>query len=429
MVSEAQFKTVTRNAGEILQLHEHFVDELRVAMSQLGFPMTGDKVDHSEAFPSAECIDDAIRVVSTKFAVEVGLCGMNRLAIADSFSQASRFNAYQIFCATHAEAVLLLQKIRRQYPSEWEAFEQRSSAMVLDLLQPIHHELADSPSILSQKQPAETSSALPTHAALWQATGDGKTRSCSLSALDVVDPIPVISNAMLSAAATRKPNGSRLCFMDYLVKPVQRICRYPMLLDQLKAKTPDTCNSQAESAWSSLDGPHVCGGRPDVNVIVESASQAMRHVASLVDEAGRRQTVSMQSSLIISRIHLAWASSHSSSVHRPFHLLTPNFVTSLGACVLAGALDILHYHPSKTPASNTKTRYFGAFLYMGGYLILVKVLKNKVYEPQHWFSLTGFDLTNLQDEEGASLYSTSRYPAPGLILLRSQVTMLIPVVR
>ena len=137
-----------------------------------------------------------------------------------------------------------------------------------------------------------------------------------------------------------------------------------------------------------------------MNVVVESASQAMRHVATMVDEAGRRQTVSMQSSLIASRIHLAWASSRSSTIHRAFQLLTPNFVASLGICALAGSLDVLHYYSSKVPSTGMKAKYLGAFLYMGGYLILAKVSKGKVYEPRHWFSLVGFDLIDIPEEDG-----------------------------
>lgn len=72
---------VARNAWEILQLHEHFVDDLREAMSPLGYApfflgtcSRGGELDHANLpVPPAECVDDAIRLVSTKFAVEVSV--------------------------------------------------------------------------------------------------------------------------------------------------------------------------------------------------------------------------------------------------------------------------------------------------------------------------------------------------------------------
>jgi hypothetical protein len=82
LLTHAQLQAVTRNAGEILQLHEHFVDDLRGAMAPLGFPMNlHESQDCQEAswispdiaIPETKCIDEAIRVISTKFAVEVSL--------------------------------------------------------------------------------------------------------------------------------------------------------------------------------------------------------------------------------------------------------------------------------------------------------------------------------------------------------------------
>ena len=57
-------------------------------------------------------------------------------------------------------------------------------------------------------------------------------------------------------------------------------------------------------------------------------------------------------------------------------------------------MDVIHHHADKIPGSSgtVKAKYLGAFLYMGGYLVLVKVCKSKVYEPRHWFSLTGFEI-------------------------------------
>jgi hypothetical protein len=89
-----------------------------------------------------------------------------------------------------------------------------------------------------------------------------------------------------------------------------------------------------------------------------------------------------------------------SSAYSAFQILTPSFLSSLGTCLLAGSLDVMHYQSSK-PSSNgpiINAKYLGAFLYLGGYLILVKV-KGKVYEPKHWFSLADFTVVDLEEED------------------------------
>ena len=61
--------------------------------------------------------------------------------------------------------------------------------------------------------------------------------------------------------------------------------------------------------------------------------------------------------------------------------------------MLGGALDIVQ-HPS------SRARYLGAFLYVGGYMVMVKITKGgKVYEPKYWFSLAGFDLIDDETDD------------------------------
>jgi hypothetical protein len=159
-----------------------------------------------------------------------------------------------------------------------------------------------------------------------------------------------------------------------------------------------------------MTGPDIL--RSDVNVIVESALQAMRHVASAVDEARRRQDISIQSSLIVSRISMA--PPLPSQAASPPQTLTSAFLTSLGACLLAGSLDVMHYPAS---GDTVKAKYLGAFLYMGGYLVLVKVCKGKAYEPRHWFSLADFELVDLEEDDGV-------YPFFFLMLAVARYSML-----
>lgn len=228
------------------------------------------------------------------------------------------------------------------------------------------------------------------------------------------------SRASLKDALVSFPDkGSRrLAFADYLIKPIQRICKYPLLLDQLKG---------GKGARALSTG--YLGARPDVNVVVESASQAMRHVASAVDEARHRQDVAMQSSLIVSRIFPTNpTSSQSSSSFPTFQSLTPSFFTSLGICLLAGSLDVMHYQSSNGSAANINAKYLGAFLYLGGYLILVKVTRGKVYEPRHWFPLSDFDIFDLEEDDGEIPFHLSSRCDLTYACRRSILTLHIPLV-
>lgn len=378
LFTDQEVELLTRNAEELLQLHEHFVQELRADLAPLGFHMhaphgtegnkcQGERIQNTDA---------AIRAVSTKFATE-----------------ASRFNSYQTFCVGHAEALDLVRKVQSQHPLEWDAYEQRCSSLVIQLglsttVDP------GTPDSQQPPSPAESETAFPSN--------KGRNRAGSFSSIDGA------VRTLRSRASSLSPRDSltipfeprkdkgppRLALMDYMIKPVQRICKYPLILDQLKPG----------KSLRALSPAHL---RSDVDVVVESAAQAMRHVASSVDEARHRQDVAIQSALIVSRISLASPTmSQMTSVHPAFQTLTTIFLSSLGTCLLAGSLDVMHSHMSQSPGgSSIQAKYLGAFLYPGGYLILVKVSKGKVYEPRHWFSLGDFDIS--EREEGDAMLPCS----------------------
>ena|ERR1700722_4592246 len=70
----------------------------------------------------------------------------------------------------------------------------------------------------------------------------------------------------------KESNLLRLSLMDYLIKPVQRICKYPLLISQLKTTRRIGPANRGRSGRGSLQ-------------LVQSAMQAMRLVVSAVDEA------------------------------------------------------------------------------------------------------------------------------------------------
>lgn len=308
---------------------------------------------------------------------------------------------YEAFCTGHQEATEVIRRVQHQHPPEWDEFERRCSDLV--------HEMsprpsAEEPQATPRKAPphaTSASAATPTNADTFTAelpSPSPRKRSRSVHSLDGA----VRSLRRRSVAQQREalpfPNelrARRLTLMDYLIKPIQRICKYPLLLDQLK---PSRGTQRLSAGQPSR--------RSAVHVAVESAAQAMRHVAAAVDAARARQAVCAQSALIVSRVAsaLRLSSSSSASQHSlPASLnMTSSFLSSLGTCLLAGSLDVVHHSPLQpmTAFANIKAKYLGAFLYLGGYLILVKVCKGKVYEPKHWFSLADFEIVDLDERDG-----------------------------
>ncbi|WWC97605.1 hypothetical protein V866_004489 [Kwoniella sp. B9012] len=177
-----------------------------------------------------------------------------------------------------------------------------------------------------------------------------------------------------SAPSVHK-HRSRLHFKDYLITPIQRICRYPLLLGQLlDAAGPTSPGSGSEYYDEGFD----------VGVDLERALGAMRGVAEEADEARRLKDAEVKSATVLDRLE-----AHPN--------LTPSFIRSLGTCRLIGSLDVLHHHPSLAPlVPPVKVKYLAAFLYRG-YLILAKVKKGKNYEAKHFLPLEVFELIDITE--------------------------------
>lgn len=76
LFTSSEVDLLTRNAGQLLEFHEQFVNELRAALTPLGFsghahePDT-DEVSEETSKKRVENIDAAIFITSAKFATEV----------------------------------------------------------------------------------------------------------------------------------------------------------------------------------------------------------------------------------------------------------------------------------------------------------------------------------------------------------------------
>jgi len=74
LFSEVELQLLSRNAEEILNFHERFVEELRLALAPLNIPMNADESDfaNKEGLVDTSHTDEAIAIVAAKFATEVG---------------------------------------------------------------------------------------------------------------------------------------------------------------------------------------------------------------------------------------------------------------------------------------------------------------------------------------------------------------------
>ncbi|KAF8622188.1 hypothetical protein AX15_007299 [Amanita polypyramis BW_CC] len=347
-LSESEIQLLMRNAVNILHLHEGFLQELEAIMKVFGITMNPQQDEDVSGPAILSNLDAVIQAVAQKF-----------------LQQASHFHIYQDFCAGHLEALEIARTKQHQYPVEWDAFEHHCASVIF--AQADGNGLASETRSSPGSMPGTHETALP--------IGNDRKRTASLDgAMRSLRVLASRESASSHFDIKHGRHARRLAFMDYLIKPIQRICKYPLLLDQLK---PINCPRSAMN----------------IDMTVGESIQAIKKVVVAVDEARHRKEIATKSSLIASRISLSSISSYP-------HRLSDAFLSSLGTCLLAGSLVMMHYPltESKGDFGNAKPKQVGAFLYPGGYLILVRVLKGKIYEPKHWFCLANYNIQGVADD-------------------------------
>ncbi|KAG8747476.1 hypothetical protein FRC11_012318, partial [Ceratobasidium sp. 423] len=169
-------------------------------------------------------------------------------------------------------------------------------------------------------------------------------------------------------------DGSRpRSFEDLLIAPIQRVCRYHLLVSSLRDGTEEP---------------------PVTDAVV-----AMQAVAAKVDDIVRVRADEDRARVVLERMD-------------PIPGLAAGYLASLGSCLLIGTLDVIYYetakpansgssqappvpspptpttaHPLLASGKPQKAKHLAAFLWTG-YLVLAKVHTKRVrYEPKRWFPL------------------------------------------
>ncbi|KAJ9123906.1 hypothetical protein QFC22_000696 [Naganishia vaughanmartiniae] len=211
---------------------------------------------------------------------------------------ASGFDMYDKYCSGAAAANNVIRDL--QFRPEWTAFEKRCRIVIATRSNtPLQQVLAeDNPHFQPSSMPPPTVSSVP----------------------------------------------SRLMLRDLLILPVQRICRYPLVLSALM--------NTAAPPSPSQEGVFTSQSALDVGVDVERAMYVMQNSAARANVANRRSMVLARTAIIARR---------------------------------------LEYHPS-----TVKVRYMGAFLYYG-FLVLAKVKKAEHYEIKHYLPLQMFEMVDVTE--------------------------------
>ncbi|KAI9288262.1 hypothetical protein BC943DRAFT_318097 [Umbelopsis sp. AD052] len=165
-------------------------------------------------------------------------------------------------------------------------------------------------------------------------------------------------DAMVEAEHTSPQR--KLQFQDFLIKPVQRICRYQLLLKEIWKTRPNAQHDMTE---------------------LQEALQIMHSVVNTINNEKQKQDVTLMTNRFIERLEGDWR-------------LNKRSLQLLGNVIYSGALEMLSLHQI-----NQKVKYYGCFLF-STYMVIVRAKKSTVYEPKHWFPLRQFSLQTLQDNDG-----------------------------
>ncbi|CAO1638871.1 unnamed protein product [Sympodiomycopsis kandeliae] len=340
----ARVETVVRNTPELLNIHNDIAGFLEEILEREGISVNDPGDDIEKAMSKGVGI--AISEIGTFF------CNLSQ-----------RLTAYQDFCARHAETLAIIREAERRHNGDdFAAFERLCSNI-----------LRSRPgSAYSSTTEVNRLSRQSSYSVLGATTTSPAVRTAPLSPLtSIPSELPDALHGAIVAPRSNsnggKQQGGRLKFADLLIKPVQRLCLYPLVLHTLLKHT----------------GPDDVGKEE-----LQAAMATMKTVADQVDAAGRRREQFLISELVASRLD-------------PQPPVTKALLSRIGPLELSGTLDLLYHHFQIAPlVAPLRFRFLGLFLYHH-WLLVVKLGKSGSYVPRHWFPLHQAELSSINEGEGA----------------------------
>ena len=324
---ESEVNAIVRNGPSLLALHERIVSRLQAIEARTRWQSKGE-----QALLDPVVLRQAAAHVAQVFIDEM-----------------PEFDLYDDFCARHGEAIDIVRQIESR--PEWEAFERQCGSRAATTPAAA---LSDSNFSPFFNQPLGSSTSTVQNSS-------GSTLTLPLDSPPVLTP---------TSAATATSSGStprsKLRFHDYAIGPIQRICRYPMMIGQVLKHMGD-CDEHDK---------------------VEHALDGFKRIAERVDGSKRKREGELRTRLVASRMDF------NSSANVALCDL-------LGQTLLVGTLHFFH-KSSATPSSVEavpRVKYYGILLF-ASHLVVVKVKKRETYEPREWLPLRLLDITALAEGEG-----------------------------
>ncbi|KAL8279312.1 hypothetical protein RQP46_008349 [Phenoliferia psychrophenolica] len=324
VLTAADIASVVRNAEKLLELHERIAVRLVQVEQELGWMSADADVAQSDA---------KVR----------GAAGRVARVFLDELPN---FGLYDEFCSQHGEALDIVRSVESR--PEWEIYERQCAHAAA-----IQAKESSAASTSGENTPLAQPPSSPFFPTIITTRPSSETPPPST-------PIPEPS-ASQPSVSSHHVQHHKLRFADYAIKPVQRICRYPLVLGAV-LKNLGECPERAQfkKAW-----------------------EGMRKVVEGVDEAKREREGELRTRIVAARMEfqapIGWA-----------------FCDVLGPTLLIGTLHVLHRSPT---AEAFRNKYYGCFLYRS-HLVMVKIRKRDSYEPRDWLPLRQFSIEGIEEGEG-----------------------------
>ncbi|KAM0791965.1 hypothetical protein ACM66B_000468 [Microbotryomycetes sp. NB124-2] len=316
-LSDLEKATITRNSEQLLKLHE----TLATRFEEIGL------FHATQRLP--ETPEEERRLIQ--------LSGKMAKVLLETIPG---FAVYDDYCSRQTEATDLVRTLSNR--PEWDAYER----------------LCARSSLSGDQTPLANVTSSPFFASTPTLVGSPPTSPTSATSPAAARGSLDLSPGALDSVGSSR---SRLRFADHSIAPVQRVCRYPLLLASILKHMPD-------------------GNDRDT---IESAWDASKRVCEAVDEAKRAREGELRTKIVASRMEFLAPTSSA-------------FCNILGPTLLVGTLHFLHRAASHEPL---RIKYYGCFLYQT-HLVVCKIKRRLNYEPREWLPLRQFDLTNIDEGEG-----------------------------